>query len=193
MAHEEADACGRVGEQRCRVHGQVQAGALQLEAVEAYAPALSGRCVHGGGVAHEDVQMGVLQHGLPQLDGHVGKVDAGRGEREAADGALQAQVAYEVGAVNLRVVQLQRIEHDGSLQQGPQPHVGHGAPDVGDGVAGHRGPDNAHPVDAQVEREVQVYVLNADLHARLLRGILRHALCHPVLDEGHIEQRCQYE
>ena len=64
-------------------------------------------------------------------------------------------------------------------------HIGDGVAQVGYGVIGF---DHLEILDAQVEREFQGHVSHADVHARFLRGIGHHLLCHPILYWRYIEQ-----
>ena len=189
LPHRGLDMCGGVGEEGGRVDDNGDARAVEVEAVETYAPSDT-RGVYRSSVAHVYGQVAVSQCGAGQFHLHRVQVDAWRRESELSDSPLQAHVAYEVGGVHLRVVQLKCVYHHLVLQQWPKLHVDHCTPDVGNGVSLVH---DAHAVHSQIQGKVEVHMLHRDLHPRSFRGISRHSLRHPILYGGHIEQCCQDE
>ena len=88
--------------------------------------------------------------------------------------AGDAHVAYEMGSVDLHLLQRELVDHDLAAQQRPQLHVGHHTAHVGHGVvdAGQRvvGLEHLHVFQRKVKGKSQTHIAHTDSHARFFRS-----------------------
>ena len=124
-AHEGVD-----GESVAR-HVQGKGGVAGFEPVDGDLPVVgAGRGVGGYGVAECNVDIGVVEEAVVDIDVLFAEVDAVGFDGECAHLALDAAFGDEVGGVDLHVAEGELVDHDLFFQQRPELHVGHGAMDV---------------------------------------------------------------
>ena len=176
-------------------HVQRDVGAHDVGLVDVYLPMVLALCgVFRHGVVQGHVHHGILYPCTVHLHGLAVQVDALAGHRQAAEAPLYAGGIDESVGVQRRVAHHQFLDDDTLLQQRHQLYVDHQPLHVGNGVpAVARFPwcNHLEVVNGQVERERQVDMADADVHAGLLGSDVGHLVYCPVLDGRQIEQHGQ--